>query len=89
MLDLDILLNPDDEEGNPDPKARRKPKSNYHLDNKDIVRKNSHVEEVLGSIQEALTHFVMSLPAPEQVFMVQLATLPFLKDLDIIKAWAA
>ena len=63
MLDLDILLNPDDEEGNPDPKARRKPKSNYNLDNKDIVRKNSHVEEVLGSTQEALIHFVVSLPA--------------------------
>ena len=27
MLDLDILLNPDDEEGNPDPNARREPES--------------------------------------------------------------
>ena len=89
MLDLDILLNPDDEEGNPNPTARRTPESNYNLDNKDIVRKNSQVEEVLGSTQEALIYFVASLPAPEQVFMVQLATLPFLKDLDMIKAWAA
>ena len=28
----------------------------------------------------------MSLPAPEQVFMLQEATLPFLKDLLAIKA---
>ena len=89
MTDLDILLNPDDEEGNPDPKARRKPESNYNLDNKDIVRKNSHVEAVLGSIQEALIHFVVSLPAPEHVFMIQYSTIPWLKDLEVIKAHVA
>ena len=51
MLDLDILLNPDDEEGNPDPNARREPESIYSLDNKDIVRKNSELEELYRSIQ--------------------------------------
>ena len=63
ILDLDILLNSDNKEGNPDPTARRTPQSNYNLDNKDIVRKNSQVEEILGSTQEALIHFVVSLPA--------------------------
>ena len=89
MLDLDILLNPDDKEGNPDPKARKKPKSNYNLYNKDNVRKNFHVEEVLGSTQEALIHFVASLPVPEQIFMIQQSTISWLKDLDIIKAHVA
>ena len=89
MLDLDILLNPDDEEGNPDPNARREPKSIYSLDNKDIVRKNSQLEELHRSIQEALTHFVVSLPAPEQEFMSQQSTIPWLKDLVVIKAHVA
>ena len=40
MIDLDILLNPD-EEGKPEYTARRTPESNYNLDNKDIVRKIS------------------------------------------------
>ena len=88
MIDLDILLNPD-EEGNPENTTRRTPKSNYHLDNKDIVRKISRVEEVLDSIRDALIHFILSLPAAEQVFMVQQATLPCLKKLDVIKAYVA
>ena len=89
MLDLDILLNPDDEEGNPDPNARREPESIYSLDNKDIVRKNSQLEELHRSIQEALTHFVVSLPAPKQEFMSQQSTIPWLKDLVVIKAHVA
>ena len=76
MLDLDILLNPDDKEGNPDPNARREPKSIHSLDNKDIVRKNSQLEELHRSIQEALTHIVVSLSAPEQEFMSQHSTIP-------------
>ena len=88
MIDLDILLNPD-EEGNPEYTARRTPESNYNLDNKDIVRKISQVEEVLDSTRDALIHFILSLPAAEQVFMVQQATLPCLKKLDVIKAYVA
>ena len=89
MLDLDILLNPDDEEGNPDPNARREPEPICSLDNKDIVRKNSQLEELHRSIQEALTYFVISLSAPEQVFMSQHSTIPWLKDLEVIKAQVA
>ena len=88
MIDLDILLNPD-EEGNPENTTRRTPESNYNLDNKDIVRKISQVEEVLDSARDALIYFVTSLPAPEQVFMIQQATIPWLKDLDVIKAYVA
>ena len=79
MIDFDIILNPDDKEGNPDPTARRMPESNYNLDNKDIVRKNSQVEEVLDSTRDALIHFIVSLPAAEQVFMVQQIYLSCLK----------
>ena len=86
MIDLDILLNPDNE-GNPEYTARRTPESNYNLTNKDIVRKISQVEEVLDSTRDALIHFIVSLPAAEQVLMVQQATIPWLKDLDIIKAY--
>ena len=31
----------------------------------------------------------MSLPAPEQVFMIQQSTIPWLKDLEVIKAHVA
>ena len=59
MINLDILLNPD-EEGNPEYTARRTPESNYNLDNKDIVRKISQVEEVLDSTRDTLIYFVAS-----------------------------
>ena len=88
MIDLDILVNPD-QEGNPENTTRRMPESNNNLDDKDIVRKISQVEEVLDSARDSLIYFVMSLPAPEQVFMIQQATIPWLKDLDVIKAYVA
>ena len=46
----------------------------------------SQIEEVLNSTRATLAHFIVSLPAPEQVFMVQEAILSFLKDLHAIKA---
>ena len=75
MKDLIMLLDTD-EEGNPKYLASRTPKSKYNPDNQDIVRKASQIEEVFSSTRATLAHFIVSLPAPEQVFMVQEAGVP-------------
>ena len=62
------------------------PESRYNPVNKDIARKTSLMEEVLISTRNALAHFIISLSAPEQIYMVQEAILPCLKNLDTIKA---
>ena len=41
------------------------------------------------SIRDALAHFIISLPAHEQIYMVHEAMLPLLKNLDTIKAYIA
>ena len=53
---------------------------------KKLPEKTSLIEEVLISTRDALAHFIISLPAPEQIYMVQEAMLPFLKNHDTIKA---
>ena len=81
-----IKLLDTDEEGNLIYQARGMPESKYNPDNEYIVRKASQIEEVFNSTRAALALFIMSLPAPEQIFMVQEAILPCLKNLDAIKA---
>ena len=44
------------------------------------------MEEVLISTREAQVRFIVSLSAPEQLYIVQEATPPFLKNLDTVKA---
>ena len=75
MKDLIMLLDTD-EEGNPIYPARGMPESRYNPDNEDIVRKASQIEEVFNSTRAALAH----LPAPEQIYMVQEARFPLLKN---------
>ena len=65
---------------------RDMPESKYNPDNEDLSRKTSQMEEVLISARDMLAQFIVSLPAPEQIYMVQEAMLPFLKNLDTIKA---
>ena len=62
------------------------PESRYNPDNEDLARKTSQMKEVLISARDVLLQFVVSLPAPEQVLLAQAAILPFLKDLNDIKA---
>ena len=61
------------------------PESRYAPDNEDLNRKTTIMEEVLTLTRDALVQFMISLPAPDQVFLAQEASLPFLKDLDVIK----
>ena len=42
------------------------------------------MEVVLISTRDMLDQFIVSLPGPEQIYMVQKAILPFLKNLNII-----
>ena len=65
------------------------PESRYNPDNQDLARKTSQLEEILTSTRDALANFVISLPAHEQIYIVQEAILPFHKNLDAIKAYCA
>ena len=78
-----------DEDGEPIYPQRGMPESRYNPDNEDVARKNSLLEEVLVSAEDALARFVNSLPAREQIPIVRKAILPFLKNLDDIKAYCA
>ena len=49
--------------------------------------KDSQLEDIFTSARDALSNFVISLPAHEQPLIVQELTLPFLKNLDAIKAY--
>ena len=73
------------EEGKPIYPERGMPESRYAPDNEDINRKTTIMEEVLTLTRDALIEFMVSLPAPEQVLLAQEASLPFLKDLEVIK----
>ena len=60
------------------------PKSRYNPDNQELVGKASQLEEILTSTRDALSNFVISLLAHEQLYIVQESILPFLKNLDAI-----
>ena len=47
------------------------------------------MEEVLISTRDTLACLIISLPAPEQIYIVQEAILPCLKNLYTIKAYFA
>ena len=74
------------EDGEPEYPQRGMPESRYSPDNEELTRKASLIEEVLISTRETLLKFIVSLPAPEQILLVQEAILPFLRNLDVIKA---
>ena len=77
------------EDGEPTYPQRGMPESRYNPDNQDLARKTSQLEEILTSTRDALANFVISLPAHEQIYIVQEAILPFLKNLDAIKVYCA
>ena len=70
-----------DKEGDPIYPERGMPESRYNPDNEDIARKASLIE-VLKYTKDALAHFIISLPADEQINIVQETMLPLLKNLD-------
>ena len=75
------------EDGEPTYPQRGMPESRYNPDNQDLARKTSQLEEILTSARDALANFVISLPAHEQIYIVQEAILPFHKNLEAIKAY--
>merc|ERR1712240_86356 len=84
---IELLETNDD--GEPTYPQRGMPESRYNPDNQDLARKTSQLEEILTSARDALANFVISLPAHEQIFIVQEAIFPFHKNLDAIKAYCA
>ena len=75
----------EDENGDPIYPERGMPESRYAPDNKDLKRKTTILEEILDHTADALIEFMVSLPAPLQVLLAEEASLPFLKNLDVIK----
>ena len=49
--------------------------------------KDSQLEDIFTSARDALSNFVISLPAHEQPLIVQEFTLPFLKNLEAIRSY--
>merc|ERR1712240_520485 len=49
--------------------------------------KDSQLEDIFTSARDALSNFVISLPAYEQPLMVKEFTLPFLKNLKAIRSY--
>ena len=78
-----------DKEGDPKYPVRGMPESRYNPGNEDIARKTYLIKEVLTSTRDALVCFIVSLPALEQVYIAQKAVIPFLKNIDTIKAYLA
>ena len=77
------------EDGEPTYPQRGMPESRYNPDNQDLARKTSDLEDILTSARDALANFITSLPAHEQIYIVQEAILPFHKNLEAIKAYCA
>ena len=75
------------EDGEPTYPQRGMPESRYNPDNQDLARKTSDLEDILTSARNALANFITSLPAHEQIYIVQEAILPFHKNLEAIKAY--
>ena len=75
------------EDGEPTFPQRGMLGSRYNPDNQELARKDSQLEEIFTSTRDALSNFIVSLPAHEQPYIVQESTLPFLKNLDAIKAY--
>ena len=77
------------EDGEPTYPQRGMPESRYNPDNQDLARKTSDLEDILTSARDALANLITSLPAHEQIYIVQEAILPFHKNLEAIKAYCA
>ena len=75
----------EDDNGDPIYPERGMPESRYVPDNEDLKRKTTILEEILDHTADALIEFMVSLPAPLQVLLAEEASLPFLKNLDVIK----
>merc|ERR1712243_185619 len=61
--------------------------SRYNPEYQELARKASQSEEIIISTRDALSNIIVSLPAHEQPYIVQESILPFLKNLDAIKAY--
>ena len=75
------------DDGEPTFPDRGMPGARYNPDNQELAMKDSQLEEIFTSARDALSNFVISLPAHEQPYIVQESTLPFLKNLEAIKAY--
>ena len=83
-----IALLDSDKEGDPIYQAREMTESRYNPDIEEIARKTSLIGEVLISTRDALVCFIISLPAPDQIYkLVREAILPCVKILDTITAF--
>ena len=88
---VDDLINllATNEEGNPIYQGRGLPGSRFNPANLEIASKATLLEEAFKFTQDVLAHFIVSLPADEQITMVQQAMLPLFKNLDAVKAYTA
>ena len=59
-----------DKEGDPLYPRRGMPESRYNPEGEDLSKKTSHIEDVLISTRDVLAWLIVSLPAPDQVFMI-------------------
>ena len=75
------------DDGEPTFPDRGMPGARYNPDNQELAMKDSQLEEIFTSARDALSNFVISLPAHEQPYIVQESILPFLKNLEAIKAY--
>ena len=79
----------ENEEGEPIYPERGMPETRYTPGNEDLNRKTNVMKEVLTLTRDALIKFMVSLPAPKQLLLAEEASLPFLKNIDIIKKHTA
>ena len=63
------------------------PGARYNPDNQELAMKDSQLEEIFTSARDALSNFVISLPAHEQPYIVLESIHLFLKNLEAIKAY--
>ena len=75
------------EDGDPIFPAIGNPGARYNPGNQELSMKDSQLEDIFTSARDALSNFVISLPAHEQPLIVQEFTLPFLKNLEAIRSY--
>ena len=75
------------DDGEPTFPERGNPGARYNPDNQELAMKDSQLEDIFTSARDALSNFVISLPAHEQPLIVQEFTLPFLKNLEAIRSY--
>ena len=65
------------------------PESRYALEGEDLTIKTSIIEEILTLTRDVLITFMASLSHAEQIILSEEASVPFLKNVAVIKALLA